>query len=279
MAMASQLERCGTGTKSKRATKSVILRYEDPLGADRADDVEMRATRRAICRVALIASEAATRFQRDGSPCDPMAWMLAPRRLFGGSPAIEACLERVHFSRALLLHGLGMGMDADPGEIDDLLAEDAGGATRAHMPTGEDTGGEGARGPAERARPSSKLAARRIGRSVDVSGPRDGSDGVAVLTGFGRRRLYSATVVYNRGSTDIVAFHASFAHGHDEMFERLRDRFGGEVASVAEVRVGFDVGHPLLPRIMAEMLTDAEGWPDDGRSIDLDVTFERCIRA
>ncbi|HZF93858.1 MAG TPA: hypothetical protein VEZ20_03195 [Allosphingosinicella sp.] len=41
--------------------------------------------------------------------------------MFGGSTAFEACLEREHFMRALLLHGLSLGLDADPDEIDSLL--------------------------------------------------------------------------------------------------------------------------------------------------------------
>jgi hypothetical protein len=43
--------------------------------------------------------------------------------MFAGSTAFEACLQREHFMRALLLHGLSLGMDADPEEIDALLDE------------------------------------------------------------------------------------------------------------------------------------------------------------
>lgn len=276
MAMTAQVERAGalrTGTVSRIGKlPTAVTRYEDPLDADRADDVAISATRRSLCRVALIASEAGARFQRESAACDPMAWMLAPRKLFGGGAAIEACLDRDHFSRALILHGLGIGMDAEPGEIDKLLdgdgdghdCEDHGTATARSMP---------AKPP--RRRPGSI-------RSGPAAKPRtmaDRGDGPAgVFTSADRRRLYSATVVYQAGGLDLVAFHASFAYGFDEMFERLYDRFGGEVTAVAQVRVGFDAGHPLLPRMMADMLKDAEGWPDDGRTIDLDVNFERRVQ-
>lgn len=272
MAMTAQLERAGT-LKTKPAAKvrrqpARLRRYEDPLDADRPDDVSVLATRRSLCRVALIASEAGARFQRESTACDPMAWMLAPRKLFGGVAALEACLDRDHFSRALILHGLGIGMDAEPGDIDKLL-------------NSNDDGFES--GPANG---KSKHAAvpggcRRLTRSGPAHKCRTMTDEknvpAGVFTTADRRRLYSATVVYQTAGIDLIAFHASFAYGFDEMFERLYDRFGGEVTAVAQVRVGFDAGHPLLPKMMVEMLSDAESWPDDGRTIDLDVNFERRV--
>jgi hypothetical protein len=93
----------------------------DPLDADSPLDDVVITTSRALCRLALVATETGARFQREAEPHDPMAWLLAPRRMFGGSTALEACLEREHFMRALLLHGLSLGLDADPDEIDGLL--------------------------------------------------------------------------------------------------------------------------------------------------------------
>jgi hypothetical protein len=95
----------------------------DPLDADSPSDEVVITTSRALCRLALVATETGARFQREAEPHDPMAWLLAPRRIFGGSTALEACLQREHFMRALLLHGLSLGLDADPDEIDDLLDE------------------------------------------------------------------------------------------------------------------------------------------------------------
>lgn len=93
----------------------------DPLEPDSPDDDVVITSSRALCRLALVAAEAGARFQREAETHDPMAWLLAPRRLFGGSTAFEACLQREHFMRALLLHGLSLGLDADPDEIDGLL--------------------------------------------------------------------------------------------------------------------------------------------------------------
>lgn len=93
----------------------------DPLDADSPFDDVVITTSRALCRLALIATETGARFQREAEPHDPMSWLMSPRRMFAGSTALEACLEREHFLRALLLHGLSLGLDADPEEIDGLL--------------------------------------------------------------------------------------------------------------------------------------------------------------
>lgn len=95
--------------------------YDDPLDDDLPMDRVVTTTRRGLRRLTLLAAEVGARFDRHGKTLDPMAWLLAPRRLFGGKAAIEACLQREHFLRALLLHGLALGLDAQPAEIDDLL--------------------------------------------------------------------------------------------------------------------------------------------------------------
>ena len=94
----------------------------DPLEDETGGDLTV--TRVGVVRVALVAAEAGARMQRDGLSTDPMDWMLAPRRLFGGRPAIEACMERKNCTAAMLLHGLGLGLDADPELIDALVAPD-----------------------------------------------------------------------------------------------------------------------------------------------------------
>ncbi len=97
----------------------------DPLDPDCVGDFPVVTTRRRLVRLALVATETAARFQREGGDHDPMAWMLASRELFEGRDAIEATLELSNCTRAILLHGLGLGLDADPAVIDDLAAEDA----------------------------------------------------------------------------------------------------------------------------------------------------------
>jgi hypothetical protein len=72
----------------------------------------------------LIAAEAAARFTREQSETDAVTWMLTPRRMFDGRRAIEACLGRDECLRGLLLHGLSIGLDADPEALDALAADD-----------------------------------------------------------------------------------------------------------------------------------------------------------
>lgn len=82
----------------------------------------MLAVRRvALVRIACVAAETGARMQRDGLAEDPVAWMVSPLALFEGRAPIEACMERSACSKAILLHGLGLGLDADPAVIDRLL--------------------------------------------------------------------------------------------------------------------------------------------------------------
>ena len=97
---------------------------EDPAAPDNEADVEIVTTRRAITRVVMVAAETASRFEREALPHDPVAWMCAPRRLFLGGCAIDACLALEDFERAILLHGLSLGIDAEPADIDELVSDD-----------------------------------------------------------------------------------------------------------------------------------------------------------
>lgn len=80
--------------------------------------------RMQLGRIVMLAAETGARFERDGILADPAAWMVAPRRLFGGNSAVEACREERPFLRAMLLHGLSAGLDADPELVDALVAEE-----------------------------------------------------------------------------------------------------------------------------------------------------------
>ena len=108
-------------TAANAPRRAAMTSPGDPLDPDSPSDDVVITTSRALCRLALVATETGARFQREAEPHDPMAWLLAPRRMFGGSTAFEACLQREHFMRALLLHGLSLGLDADPDEIDGLV--------------------------------------------------------------------------------------------------------------------------------------------------------------
>ncbi len=103
------------------ADPSTAPMYIDPLDPDSDEDVPVVVTRRQLIRLAVVSTEVGARFQREAVDHDGMAWMLAPRTLFGGRDAIEASLEQQHCIRAIVLHGLGLGLDARPADIDDLM--------------------------------------------------------------------------------------------------------------------------------------------------------------
>lgn len=101
-----------------------VVGIPDPMAPDAWDDVPIVVTRRRLARLALVSSETTARFQREGIEYDPMAWMFSPLAIFAGRDAIDAALDLDCCSRAILLHGLGMALDADPACIDALLHDD-----------------------------------------------------------------------------------------------------------------------------------------------------------
>lgn len=210
--------------------------YLDPLDEDRSDDIVVVTTRRAICRVALVAAETAGRFQREAVPHDPMSWMLAPRSLFGGSSAIEACLDRDACLRGILLHGLSLGLDADPSAIDALAddEDDDEFADRRHAASAPDDL-----------------------MKVDI-GFNDRRSNVVPITATeeNRVRLFTATVVSSDGGECVQAFHASLAADEAEVSERLRVRIGSAAAHAIIVD-GFDPSEPLVAALVSDAICDS----------------------
>ncbi len=100
-----------------------ILRL-DPLDDDDLRDRSLCLTERELLRLILVAAETGSRFQRENVAVDPVAWLLSPRQLFEGRSAFEACRELRPFKRAILLHGLSLGLDASAEAIDALTLKD-----------------------------------------------------------------------------------------------------------------------------------------------------------
>jgi hypothetical protein len=167
----------------------------DPIDHDQPGDEAVHATRRAMCRIATVAAEAGARFQREGIGVDPMAWMLAPRAMFGGEAPIDACLRRGPFLRGVLVHGLGLDLDMGAEEVDELLDGDA--STLAAAPTG------------------------RVSIPATLPAPAP--------------RLFTATVVSRDGFETVHAFHASLATDDAEVAGRLFCRMGGAAAGAVIV--------------------------------------------
>lgn len=77
-----------------------------------------------VLRITLVALETGARFQRDGIGLDPLAWMVTPRRMFDGRPPIEACVDVDACMMAVLVHGLGLGLDPRAGDLEMLMADE-----------------------------------------------------------------------------------------------------------------------------------------------------------
>lgn len=214
-------------------TKRVGALFPAPLDEDDAADELVITTRRAIGRVALVATETATRFQREAVDHDPMSWMFAPRAVFDGAAAVDACLEREACMRGILVHGLGLGLDASRSAVDALLAADDDDFEEhefRHLYGGQ----FGGRGKRERG-----------------STPRST-----------RVRMYTATIVDTRDNKMSQIFHASLARDATEVRTRLAGRFGPDVAELADIRVGVHIASPpvvaLVPGPVIELIRRME---------------------
>lgn len=95
----------------------------DPLEPDDPADPYLTLTARQLLRLAFVATETALRFEREAIDIDAVAWLCAPRNLFNGSSPLEACGSRTEFLRAMVFHGLSIGLDADAEEIDSLISD------------------------------------------------------------------------------------------------------------------------------------------------------------
>ncbi len=218
---------------ARAATVRVPI-YVDPLDDDAPSDGVVVTTHRAISRVALVATEAGSRFQREGIAHDPMTWMMAPRLLFGGASAIEACLDRDACMRGILLHGLAVGLDAEPAELDALLEGDD--EVDGSVVADEEAGGSG-----WKFHPAAPGGPHLV--APEAEPPR------------GAARLFTATVVANDGFETVQAFHASIAMDEAEIAGRLYMRMGAAMADAVIIE-GFDPGAPLVAALVAPALCD-----------------------
>ena len=194
--------------------------YDDPLDVDTASDDVILTTRRGLVRLALVASETGARFAREGVSIDPVAWMLAPRHLFDGRAAIEACLHREECLRAILLHGLSIGLDAYPEDLDELVAvEDVG-------PSGMADDG---------------MTLSRVKETTPCNG---------------RPKLWTSLAVGRCDDATIQAFDAVIAEDREEAERSLRARHGASLLEDLEIVEGFDATLPLAEALVSPALAD-----------------------
>ncbi|WP_247650837.1 hypothetical protein [Sphingomonas sp. S2M10] len=240
-------------SSSQDETISPDICILDPLTEDQPDDEIVVTTRRAIGRVAYVAAETAARFQRDAVPYDPMAWMFAPREVFDGAAALDACLHRDACIRGVVLHGIGLGLDVDRASLDILMADDDEGDVPPYTHYYE-------------------------GRSRGEHRPKPRSTGSNA-----RLRLYTATIVDTRNNVMLQAFHASLAHNVHEVHARLVGRFGPDLADVADIRLGLHPSSPLVislvPRATAEVIVRMGDDASSPAARTFAVDIQQCIQA
>lgn len=221
-------------------------RYPDPLGGDASDDVPVVTTTRRLARLSLAASEVGARFGREGLPGDPSAWMLSPRLMFGGRAAVDACQDLAGLERSLLMHGLGMELDAGPEDLERLLVGDAG--------------------------PEAPISAT----AVDSRG-----GGTVTRRRFGahRRRLLTCWVNVRLDGRRIYAFCAMVTDRPAELVDRVVERYGVAAAAAAEFAEGFDPTTVLATAMIGEALSDtlvlAAANPLSSIAEGLDVVVEQ----
>lgn len=231
----------------------------DPLDPDASDDVAVATTSRRLIRVAIAAADAGARFAREGREQDPAAWMLTPRDLFDGLPPIDACQELRHFARSVVLHAVGLDLDADPDVVDALLLDE------------DDENGH-----------------------ADVAGAIDAVDGGSAATGaFGERltdpdaatmplarpELLTCWVDFMAGGSRVFAFCAIVTDRPADLVERIVGRFGIAAASTATFAQGFDrtaaLATAMISDAMADTLELAEADPASPLAAGLDVVVEQ----
>lgn len=240
---------CGAG--------AILSKWDcDPLDADAPDDVSFRTSSRRLLRLAIAAADAGARFAREGLEQDPAVWMLTPRDLFDGLPPIEACQELGHFARSVVLHAIGLDLDADPETIDALICDEDDGAD-------DDGTGDFAVGGG---RPT------RVG-DQDLL---DADSGQALLP---RPELLTCWVDCEDGSSRLFAFCAIVTDRPADLVERVVGRFGIIAASTATFGVGFDhttaQATAMISDAMADTLELAAADPGSPLASGLDVLVEQ----
>jgi hypothetical protein len=189
-------------------------RWNDPMDPDDKTDPTVSVSTRSLVRLALAATEVGARFQRDALDHDAMSWMLAPRRLYGGESAVFACLDLKSATRTIILHGLGLGLDAEPWEIDELVSDDQ---------------------------------MEEEGEMADL-----GQHGAEVVRLPSRSpKLWTSVLVDEGEDGTTQAFEALIAPDSEAARDRIRLRHGARMARNAEIREGFDATQPLAEVLLA----------------------------
>lgn len=221
----------------------------DPMGADAGSDRAMVASMRRLGRLAGVAAEVGARFSRDRIEMDPMEWLSAPRGLFDGKSAIEACQGRDGFVAGMLVHGLSLDLDADGADLAAMLV--------------------------------------RHGGDREDRLEEEGIESVAI-TALVRRsawcpRLFTATITTTEERVTLFTFVAAIAGDRTDFERMLRRRAGYRLADGATVRAGFDPGDPVCAMLVSGPVEDAlrraEADPTGPSAEGLDIHLEQRFAA
>ncbi len=173
----------------------------DPFSRAELGEDAMAVRQAELVRLAIVAAGVGARFERERIPHDPVAWLLAPRARCSTASALTACLGETAFEQALVLHadGAGLGLDADPRFLDQLLADETDGHA-AEVDADEEMVAGGGPRPIRVPQKSSKrargVAGRRTGRrsAIGCSPPASPSmrrrTGPGLRGGRGRQRAH-----------------------------------------------------------------------------------------
>lgn len=257
--------------RSETGETPCMLPYLDPLAEDAVGDEAVTTTRRALGRLALVASEAGARFERDRIPVEPMAWMLAPRAVLGGEAPIDACLSLDGCERALIVHRLGLGLDADQGVVDELRDE----GIEEEVGDGDDEEDGGSQG----AMPDGRGSADRDRSATERGGRRDEGPWSGTAARGPTPRLYTAAMVWSDDVRSMHAFHASVGGSVAEVRTRLCDRFGHTIAGMADIAEGFHDDDAFVEAMVSPAIRDMLGLiasdPGSPLAAGLDLNVEQ----
>jgi hypothetical protein len=194
-----------------------------------------------------VAAETGARFVRERIDLDPLDWLLTRRELFNQRNAVQACKSSEGFRRAVVLHGLSLGLDAAPAHLDNIPAQEfLSNFAATHLKSG---------GPN-----------KTRGANPWESGP---------------AALYTCSISADLHDGQIQAFGAMIARSPLEVRRRLRQRYGPLLEDQAHVRLGFDWSEPLacamVSEAMAHVLHLAAEDPASALAEGLDFHVEQCF--
>lgn len=242
---------------SPTGAEAPALRWDcDPLDPDAFADTLVMTTPRRMMRLAIAAADAAGRFAREGLEVDPVAWMLTPRVVFEGLNAMDACQDLKHFKRSIVLHALGLGLDADPDDIDGLLDDDE----DEHDDVIEEDDAH-------------DIDVGYVGLGVETPVAAGATD-----VRLARPLLLTSWLDVVRDGERLFAFCAIVTDRPGALVERLIERYGRD-AEHAEFAVGYDRTSPLATAMISDAVADtlalAAAEPASPLAAGLDVVVEQ----